>query len=40
MATKADVQDVKAEVVKKIKDRDERIEELEKEAGISHPHKH
>lgn len=40
MATKADVQDLKAEVVKKIKDHDERIEALEKEASLPHPHKH
>ena|SRR6266571_6285010 len=37
---KADILDLKAEVVKKIKDHDARIDELEKEVGLPHPHKH
>lgn len=40
MATKADIQDLKATVMKKVNDHEERITELEKEAGILHPHKH
>ena len=37
---KSDIQDLKAEVVKKIKDHETRIDELEKEVGLPHPHKH
>ncbi len=37
---KADIQDLKAEVVKKIKDHETRIDDLEKEVGLPHPHKH
>ena len=37
---KADILDLKAEVVKKIKDHENRIEDLENEAGLPHPHKH
>ncbi len=40
VATRADILDVKAVVVKKIKDHEIRIEELEKDADIPHPHKH
>lgn len=40
MATKADVHDLRVEVVSKIKDHTNRIEDLEKEIGIPHPHKH
>ena len=39
-ADKADILDVKAEVVKKIKDHETRIDDLEKEVGLPHPHKH
>ena len=37
---KADIHDLKAEVVKKLKDHEVRIEDLEKELDIPHPHKH
>jgi enamine deaminase RidA (YjgF/YER057c/UK114 family) len=40
VATRADILEVKAVVVKKIKDHEIRIEELEKDADIPHPHKH
>ncbi len=40
MATKADIQNLDAKLVKKIQDHAERIEELEKIEGIPHPHKH
>jgi ABC-type transporter Mla subunit MlaD len=40
MATKADVSDLKATVMKKVNDHETRIADLEKEAGIPHPHKH
>jgi septal ring factor EnvC (AmiA/AmiB activator) len=36
---KADIQDLRADVVKKIKDHEARIEDLEEDAGIPHPHK-
>ncbi len=39
-ADKVDIQDLKAEVVKKIKDHETRIDDLEKEVGLPHPHKH
>jgi predicted nuclease with TOPRIM domain len=39
-ADKADIQDLKAEAVKKIKNYGGRIEDLEQEAGLPHPHKH
>src|SRR5947199_6624544 len=37
---KADIHDLRVEVVKKIKDHENRIDELEKEVGLPHPHKH
>ena len=37
---KADIHDLRAEVVKKIKDHENRIGDLEKEVGLPHPHKH
>lgn len=40
MATKADHLDVSRKINKAINDYGERIEDLEKEAGIPHPHKH
>jgi conjugal transfer/entry exclusion protein len=40
VATRADVLDVKAGVVRKLQDHESRIEELEKDADIPHPHKH
>lgn len=40
VATRADIQDLKATLTKKVKDNTERIEELEKIEGIPHPHKH
>ncbi len=40
VATKADMQDLKATLTKKVNDHEERIEELEKNAGLPHPHKH
>ncbi len=40
MVTKADFHDLRVEVISKIKDNTNRIEELEKDAGIPHPHKH
>ena len=39
-ATRADIQDLKATLTKKVNDNTERIEELEKIEGIPHPHKH
>jgi len=39
MATKADIQDLKAEVVKKIKQHDKRIDALEEKEGIPNPYK-
>lgn len=39
MATKADVQDLEAKLVKKTKDHEKRIEALEEETGLPHPHK-
>jgi predicted RNase H-like nuclease (RuvC/YqgF family) len=39
MATKADMQDVKAGVVRKLNQHEKRIDDLEKEAGIPNPHK-
>lgn len=38
-ATKAGIQDLKAEVVRKIKQHDKRIDELEEKAGVSNPYK-
>ena len=40
VATKADIQDVKAEVVKKIKQHDKRLDALEEKEGLSNPYKH
>ena len=40
MATKADVQDLKATAMKKVNDHENRIADIEKDAGIPHPHKH
>lgn len=40
MATKADIIDLKASIMKKSRDHEDRISELEKERGIPHPHKH
>lgn len=39
MATKADVQDLKAEIVKKIKKHDDRLDALEAHTGSPNPHK-
>ena len=39
LASKADVQDLKVTVMKQLKSHEERIEELEKEAGIPNPKK-
>jgi hypothetical protein len=39
MATKADIQDLKADVMKKTKSNERRIDDLEKEAGLPNPHK-
>jgi|SRR5712691_7382674 len=40
VATRADIQDLRADLGKKVKKLDERVDELEKDAGIPHPHKH
>ena len=39
MATKADIQDLKAEGVRKIKQHDKRIDALEEKEGIPNPYK-
>lgn len=39
MATKADIHDLRAEIVKKIKQHDKRIDALEEKAGIPNPYK-
>jgi chromosome segregation ATPase len=39
MATKADIQDLKAEVVKKLNQHDKRIDALEEKEGIPNPYK-
>ena len=39
-AREASVIDLKATLTKKVNDHEKRIEELEKEVGIPHPHKH
>ena len=39
MATKADIQDLKAEVVRKIKQHDKRVDALEEKEGIPNPYK-
>ena len=39
-AREASVQDLKATLTRKVNDHEERITELEKDAGIPHPHKH
>lgn len=39
-AREVSVQDVKATLARKANDYEERITELEKDAGIPHPHKH
>ncbi len=40
VATRADIQDLKATLTKKVHDHESRIEELEKIESIPHPHKH
>src|SRR5216683_35160 len=37
MATKADVQDLKATLTKKVNEHEERISDLEREVGLPHP---
>ena len=39
MATKADIQDLKAKVVRKIKQHDKRVDALEEKEGIPNPYK-
>ena len=39
MATKADIQDLDAKLVKRVNSHEKRIDDLEKEAGIPNPHK-
>lgn len=39
MATKADIQDVDAKLVKRVNSHEKRIDDLEKEAGLPNPHK-
>ena len=39
-ARETSVQDVKTTLTRKVNDHEERITDLEKEAGIPHPHKH
>src|SRR6266566_1971517 len=38
MATKADIQDVDAKLVKRVNRQEKRIDDLEKEAGLPNPH--
>jgi hypothetical protein len=39
MATKADMQDLDAKLVKRVNSHEKRIDDLEKEAGLPNPHK-
>jgi len=39
VATQADVQDLKAEVVKKIKQHDKRLDAVEEKEGLTNPYK-
>ena len=39
MATRADIQDVDAKLVKRVNNHEKRIDDLEKEAGLPNPHK-
>ena len=40
LPTRPEFQDFRADIGRKVQDHESRIEELEKEAGIPHPHKH
>jgi hypothetical protein len=40
LPTRPEFQDFRASVGRKVQDHESRIEELEKDAGIPHPHKH